>query len=290
MVAGERQRERRRRAFLAHGPDRERGALRRRDDRGELAHAVHAEVRDRERTALEIRLAELALRHALAQLAQRRGERSERQKVGVGHHRCEHAVGRRHRDRHMRVREHARPLVGVVGVDPRMERQHACHGVHDEVVHRRRLGAAAQPLALREQGRCIDIRHEIEVRDVARGVLHPLGDGTPRRAPGLEARCLGGGGRGRRCRAARCAVLRAAARGALHIFLQDAAVRTAAAQAGQRYAEALGQAAHRRADAHGARVRRRVRRCVRRRGGRCADGRCRCCRCGGRSGRRGCIA
>ena len=256
MVAGERQRERRRRAFLAHGPDRERGGLRRRDDRGELAHAVHAEVRDRERTALEVRLPQLALRHALAQIAQRRGERRERQTVGVGHHRREHAVGRRHRHRHMRVREHARPLVGVQGVDLRMARQHARHGVHDEVVHRRRLRAAAQPLALCEQGRCVDIRHEIEVRDVARGVLHPFGDGAPRRAPRLEARCLGGGGRGRRCRAARCAVLRAAARGSLHILLQDAAVRTAAAHAGQRYAEALGQAAHRRADAHGAGVRR----------------------------------
>ena len=47
------------RALLA-GADREDAALRRVDDRGELADAVHAEIGDRERAALELLELQLA--------------------------------------------------------------------------------------------------------------------------------------------------------------------------------------------------------------------------------------
>ena len=86
------------RALLA-GADRQDAAMRRVDDRGELADAVHAEVRDRERAALELLELQLAGAGALGEVLGLGGDLRQPLLVGALDDRRDQPVIERHRDR-----------------------------------------------------------------------------------------------------------------------------------------------------------------------------------------------
>ena len=205
----------------ADGEDRD---LRRVEHGDELLDAEHAEVRDRERAALEVVLLQLVVARALHEVGARAGDLGDAQALGVADHRDDETLRRGDGDADVRARvdldlavdvvrvdvavaherrgRHARqhvgdgrPLVRVQLAQPLDERERLRHVGRDDELEDGRLPSLREPA----RDRLADAR-ELSRLDLSRvldcghgrrgrlGALDVLGDDPPVRAGALDLR------------------------------------------------------------------------------------------------------
>ena len=155
--------------------DREDRDLRRIEDCDELLDAVHPEIRDRERPALEIGELELPVASARDEIGARRGDLLDGLPVGIADDGDDEPARRGDRDADVRRREAVDLPVDEVRVHRAVSHERGRDDPREDVVHRRlRLTLAQeldQPLARRDElGR---VRGDGELED---GRLPGLGE------------------------------------------------------------------------------------------------------------------
>ncbi len=160
--------------------------MRRIDDRRELAHAIHAEVRDRRRSALVFVRLELARPCALGKLTHLGGNRGERFLLGLPDHRRDQPALDRDRDADVGMLEAQDAVFGPHRIGRRHALQRHRPHLDDEIVDREPIGwravlalgrSGVGVLAQRQQPADIDVGGEIEMRDGLLGLHQPRGDG-----------------------------------------------------------------------------------------------------------------
>ena len=143
-------------------------------------HAVHAEVRHRERAAAELGRADLAVAHLAREVARLPRDVAQRAPVGVEHRRHDQRVLPGDGDAHVHAAVELELAVPVGAVGPRELAQGQRAGLHDHVVvgRHRRVGAEAllDLPAERDAALHVDVHADDEVGDRRLGLRHAAGD------------------------------------------------------------------------------------------------------------------
>jgi hypothetical protein len=162
---------------VADGQD---AGLGRVDDRAEVGHAEHAEVRDRERAALDVRLLQLALARPARQVPGLGRDLPHALRVGVAQHRHDQPVVEGDRDPHVGVRVVEQALVRPGAVELRVLHERAGDRAHHEVVEADLLAdlrqAGVELAAQVHRLGHVDLVLQVEVRDGGLRLGHPAGD------------------------------------------------------------------------------------------------------------------
>ena len=125
------------------GADREDRHLRRVEDGDEVLHAVHAQVRDRERAAVHVLARQLAATRPADEVGARAGDLLHRPSLGISDHGHDEPVGRSDRDADVSRRMAAKLLAVERRVDGAVARERDPDELREEVVD----GGLGVPLA-----------------------------------------------------------------------------------------------------------------------------------------------
>src|SRR3954469_11846434 len=164
-----------------HLADRQDRRLRRVDDRRERRDPVHAEVRDRERRARQLRRADLPVAHLLGQRARLLRDLPEALAVGVEDRRDDERSLARDRYADVHAAVHLEAAVLVARVDEREVAQGDCARLDDHVVVGRDrrvllLGKSLELVAQLDGALHVDVHRQREVRDRGLRLRHAPGD------------------------------------------------------------------------------------------------------------------